>query len=106
MSYEEEVEALWEWFNQQTDEYLEILRRESACIHVTGRDSPLLVIRQRDFKRFRYRMLLLREKYGMLAPEKVAHLAQFRATEKFDEEMYELAQWFKGKVLAITPSNY
>ena len=99
MSYREEVDILWKGFNQQTAEYHKILDRESACIRVATRDSPLLEIRRQEFKRFNYRLLLLSEKYGMLTPEKVARLAGFSDSEKFDEEMYEVAQWFKGRVL-------
>ncbi|MDR2528333.1 MAG: hypothetical protein LBD04_04860 [Synergistaceae bacterium] len=100
MSYKDEYDALWVWFKQKSNEYDAIGYREHVSIKGKGlRDSPLLLIRQQDVIVFNRRLLILREKYGLASAKELEDLARLRASEKFDEEMYEVAQWFKGKVL-------
>jgi hypothetical protein len=61
MSYDEEFKALWKWYEQKTEEYIEVSHRE----HLPGLDSPLDALHKQDTKEFNRRLLALKEKYGV-----------------------------------------
>ena len=80
MSYEDEVKALWEWYEQKSREYL-TAPIEKGCL-----DSELDVQHHKDAVEYRRRRLELMAKYGI-------ELEGNRAGKKAKEEVrYEKTQ--------------
>jgi hypothetical protein len=62
MSYEEEKEALWEWYMQKIREYIEVSKQEYQKGYL---DSEADVLYRENNKEFNRRLAALREKYGV-----------------------------------------
>ena len=59
MSYKDEKEAIWKWYEQKSREYLE------APIEKGYLDSDLGAIHQEDFAEYKHRLDVLDTKYGV-----------------------------------------
>jgi hypothetical protein len=65
MSYKEEYEALWAWYDQKTEEYIKTSREEILSGKIKGLDSELEVIHKQDLIEFNRRLDALKAKYGI-----------------------------------------
>jgi hypothetical protein len=65
MSFEKEMQELYEWYGVRCDEYTNALENEG--LH--GLDSPLDALHNQDTKEYNRRLFALHEKYGMKVPE-------------------------------------
>jgi len=99
MSYQDEYEALWEWFDAKTKEYFDASDKEINSGKKIGFDSVLDIVRRQDVKQYNRRLLSLKEKYGVASAEELKMLEGYRANTDYNEEMDALCGWLKRKIL-------